>query len=314
MTRRLRLIYMDDFRDLDHAVNRQELLAGGRTEYDIRLAVDAGVLEYLSRGVLIPAAVLDGTPEQRHRELCTAWMRRAPHAKRALAEVSAAAQLGLPVWGLDVERVVMADWSRTPGSRSTGGMRLVTDRRPVATVVANGLSVTSPARTVVDIARRSGRIPAIAVGDAALHAELCTADDLQNELDLIEGMTGAARARRAVAEMSGLAESVLESRSRIEMLDAGIPRPALQVDIYDDAGRWVARVDFYWETERVVGECDGASKYNGSEGPALMLYEKRRTDTLVELGNRVIHWGWGDVDAASQLIARVRRVLTPPAA
>ncbi|MXP21832.1 hypothetical protein GIY30_10770 [Gordonia sp. HNM0687] len=52
----------------------------------------------------------------------------------------------------------------------------MTDTRPAATTTVDGVLVTCPARTVIDVARGSSRIPAIAVGDAALHAGLCTMD------------------------------------------------------------------------------------------------------------------------------------------
>lgn len=167
---------------------------------------------------------------------------------------------------------------------------------------------------MIDIARTSSRIPAIAVGDSALHQELCTMDDLQNELDLLAKMTGAERARLVVSELNGLAESVLESRSRIELLDRGLPMPELQVDIYDSWGRWLGRVDFYWREHRAVGEADGESKYAGESGIAVLRKEKSRSDSIVEAGNRMIHWGWSDVDQADGLAARVRRLMEPKAA
>jgi len=39
---------------------------------------------------------------------------------------------------------------------------------------------------------------------------------------------------------------VLETRSRVELVDAGVPEPELQVNIYDAHGNFVARVDLYW--------------------------------------------------------------------
>jgi hypothetical protein len=305
---------MDDLRKYRRAVNRQELLRDGYTDADLRTAITLGQLESLAPGVLIPSGILDGTDEHRHRELARAWIRRPPTKNRALAGVSAVAAYGLPVWGLDTKRVVVLDTGRSPGSRTTKGMRLVTDRRKPDIVDVDGVPVVTAARAVIDLARMSSRIPAIAVGDAALHAELCTASDLENELDLINGMVGASRARRIVPEMDGRAESVLESRSRIELTDGGLPMPELQVDLYDSTGEWVARVDFRWREFSVVGESDGEKKYTGADGTSVILYEKNRTDAIVELGNRVVHWGWSDLDDPAALIARLRRAMNRPAA
>ncbi|MYR08512.1 hypothetical protein GTV32_20360 [Gordonia sp. SID5947] len=301
---------MEAFASLQGAANRAELLSAGFADHEIRAAVRSGVLNVLAAGVVIPAELLDGTPEQQHRELSLAWARRSATPGRALAGTSAASVLGLPAWGLDTSRVVVAEFGTRSRSRSTGVMRVVSGRRPASTVVGGGAEVLSPARVVVDIARHAPRIPAIAVGDAALHAGLCSTAELANELDLITGMAGAARARRVIGELDGAAESVLESRSRIEILDAGLPAPELQVDLYDAWGNWVARVDFYWRLHRVVGESDGKSKYSGSEGNDRLLHEKGRTDGLVELGNRVIHWGWSEVDQRARLIARLTTMLS----
>ncbi|MAU81292.1 MAG: hypothetical protein CME34_05370 [Gordonia sp.] len=305
---------MDDLHRIEHATTRHELHARGHTDHDIHLAQRAGHLELLTRGLLISPQYLDGSREQRHREIAVARLRTSRTSGRALASVSAASVLGLPIWGLATQQVVMVDPSRSPGSRSTGGIRLVTDKRPAATTVVDGGLVTAPARTVIDIARSSSRIPAIAVGDAALHDGLCTMSDLENELDLIAKMSGAARARLVVSQLNGLAESVLESRSRIELTDRGIRMPELQIDLYDSWGRWIARVDFYWREQRTVGEADGESKYAGESGVAVLRKEKGRSDAIVEADNRAIHWGWSDVDDADGLAERVRRLLARPAA
>ncbi|MXP21647.1 hypothetical protein GIY30_09840 [Gordonia sp. HNM0687] len=305
---------MDCFASLTGAVNRAELLTSGYADHEIRAAQRAGTLTALGSGVLIPTDLLDGTPEQRHRELALAWTRRSPGSPRALAGSSAAAVLGLPVWGLDTDRVTMVENGTKSRSRTTSVMHVVVDRRPVSTVTIDDVAVVAPARVVVDIARTAPRIPAIAVGDAALHAELCTVDDLANELDLVAGMTGAAQARRVIAALDGAAESVLESRSRMEMLDAGLPTPELQVDLYDAVGNWVARVDFYWRELGVVGESDGKSKYTGDDGQQRLLYEKGRSDAIVELGNRLIHWGWEDIEQREPWLARLRRMLSSEAA
>ena len=305
-----RLIVMNaDLSVLHGAMNRRELLAAGFSDHELRSAVRSGELVSLASGVLIRPELLDGTPEGRHRELATAWVRRTSAACTTLGGVSAAALLGLPVWGLDTTRVTMVDPGRTPGTRTSAVARIVTDLRPAATVDVGGVRVTTAARTVVDIGRTAERGPAVAVGDAALRAHLCTREELDTEIALAAGMKGAARARRVVAELDGLAESVLESRSRIVILDAGLPPPKLQVDLHHDDGFWVARVDFYWPEHRVVGECDGVAKYGGSDGQRRMLYEKARTDMLVELGNRVLHWGWRDLDDPTQLIRRLRHIL-----
>ncbi|MFW0795242.1 hypothetical protein AAFP30_15620 [Gordonia sp. CPCC 205515] len=111
---------------------------------------------------------------------------------------------------------------------------------------------------------------------------------------------------RVVVEFNGLAESVLESRSRIMILDAELPAPELQVEFFDRWGRLIARVDFYWRRHRVVGECNGLKKYKGDDGVGRVLYEKDRSDKLIEHGEWPINWGWKDLDQPKKLVARLK--------
>lgn len=70
----------------------------------------------------------------------------------------------------------------------------------------------------------------------------------------------------------------------------------MQLELYDQWGNLVARVDFYWREQRVVGESNGLAKYSGDDGIGRVLYEKQRSDALTELGNRVVPWGWKDLE------------------
>ena len=283
---------------LTRATTRAELVADGITDHEIRRAVSGGTLTALAPGVVIRTDLLDGTPEQRHRELARAWWRRqrSSEPRRALAAVSAAAALGLPVWGLDTTRVVVTEFAARSRSRTSGLTQLISDGRAPSTMVHDGVLVVTPARVVVDIARTADRIAAVVVGDAALRMGLCSLDELAVELSLIHGMVGAAQARRVIELLDGKSESVLESRSRMVFLDAGLPAPELQVELYDQWGNLVARVDFYWREKRVVGESNGLAKYSGDDGIGRVLYEKQRSDALTELGNRVVPWGWKDLE------------------
>lgn len=151
-------------------------------------------------------------------------------------------------------------------------------------------------------------------GDAALHLGLCTIDDLHDELHTAAGFPGYHAARRAIAQMNGLSESVLETRSRMLFVDTpDIPEPMLQPTITDADGEFLARGDFGWKDEGVIGECDGVGKYGGDPRNAL-LREKNRTDRLHEAGWRVVRWGWHDLDFPDRVLDRVRRMLRPRAA
>ncbi len=64
---------------------------------------------------------------------------------------------------------------------------------------------------------------------------------------------------------------------------AGLPEPKRQVDL--DDRRWLGRVDFLYEDQRLVIEVDGGWWH---EGPLEVRHDKLRTAGLVAAGFRVL--------------------------
>lgn len=88
-------------------------------------------------------------------------------------------------------------------------------------------------------------------------------------------------------------ESALESWSRAVIHQLGFAAPSLQREIVLPDGV-VARVDFLWEDEGIIGEADGLAKYRTggyTEDPdAERIREKRRQNALEHLGYKVRRW------------------------
>ncbi len=291
---------------LTRAVTRSELVSAGYADNEIAAAVRRDVVRSIGRGVYAPPIIADLPRERRYPHLVRAVVSTMP-AERAVGSISAAALHGLPLWGLDLSRVHTVEPGDGSGTRSTKSAVLHRDHRPIEPVDIDGIAVVGVARVVVDIARASGRDVAVVVGDEALRKKLCTPDDLGRELALIDGTPGCVAARRAVRLMDGRSESVLESRSRLAMLDAGVPTPIPQYEIIDD-GRVLARVDFAWPELGVIAEADGEVKYVG-DTRAILAREKYRIDRLIELGWRVVRWSWGDLERGL-FVPRVTRILS----
>ncbi len=118
---------------------------------------------------------------------------------------------------------------------------------------------------------------------------------------------GIGAAGRALSLADGRAESPLETRARLAMLAAGLPRPELQVEIHDSAG-FVGRVDAWYDEAAVAVELDGRIKYleprNGKMPAEVAWDEKRREDRLRELDIRVLR-------LVDEDVAQVRRDLAP---
>jgi AbiEi antitoxin C-terminal domain len=175
-------------------------------------------------------------------------------------------------------------------------MRVLVAPLPTDHVVADPEApTTTPARTAVDLAVHAAgdeRVDVLAVLDAVLYNGLATKAQLHEIAKLFEGWPGAARARALVDLADERAESPLESRSRAFFAATGLPIPEAQVELLDERGRFVGRVDFFWREQRTVGEADGRLKYASVE---VLYREKQREDRLRELGLKVVRWDATDL-------------------
>jgi hypothetical protein len=102
----------------------------------------------------------------------------------------------------------------------------------------------SPARTVIDIGWELGIDAAIVSADSLLRDGLATRDELAAALDCCSGWPGVTASARAVELADERAESVLESLSRLRIIDSRLPAPEPQMTILDHAGHFCGRVDF----------------------------------------------------------------------
>lgn len=230
--------------------------------------------------------------------------------------MSAAVLHGLPIWSDQLERVqVIRD--RSGGGRArrhvvVRGMSLAADDIEVV----DGLTTTTLARTVVDLACQLPMRRSVPVGDAALRTIEETAPERDLRAELAEVLDRAARrpgvptARRAVAFFDPRSESPGESCSRVVMHERGLPPPELQYEIFDDNGLLVARCDFAWPALRTVGEFDGLVKYSGQFGGSsneVVIKEKRREDTIRSYGWQVARWTWADLGRPAEFAATLNR-------
>lgn len=288
-----------------------ELLAAGYSANELTRLRRSGALGHVRRGAYAnPLAELSAA--ERHRLLIAATMPRVAEGA-VISHQSAAVLHHLPLLSPPLAQVQL---TRTDiGSGKRRGL-LHLHAAPLADTeicLLGGLRVTSPARTVVDLARTLPLADAVAAGDAALRVGLA-AEDLDISLGLAAGRPGIARARRARGLLDGRSESVGESCSRVLMQEQGVPAPEPQFQVYDHTGAMVARCDFGWVEQGLLGEFDGKVKYGallrpGQRPEDVVFREKRREDALRELGWMVIRWCWSDLQRPEVLAARLRRAL-----
>lgn len=270
-----------------------------------RAGIDPGVAGWhrVRRGVWIERDVWLGlSSEQCHAAVVhAAALTFTSEVPAVFCATSAAALLGLPritPWPTGVEILADADPDRR--RRSRGGSHSVCRRHhpcAVTTSVA-GLNLTPAARVVVDLARFDLPENALAAADQALRLELCTRADLAREVAALDTRARGVSAARLILDLAdGRAMSAGESLSRLQMFRLNLPRPELQIEFRDSAGR-IGFTDFCWRhrpSRPLVGEFDGRLKYKVADGASpgeageTVWQEKRREDRLRKQAD-VVRW------------------------
>ncbi|MDN5919472.1 MAG: hypothetical protein L0I76_30970 [Pseudonocardia sp.] len=303
-------------------VMRAAMLEQGYTDGELHRARRQGRLVSLRPGAYLSSDDDRlGDREARYAATVAAAAARLAGDDGVLSHASAAVLHGLPLWGVPLDRAHLTRGETSGGRRSA---HLHVHMAPLAQdeiTEVDGIRVTAPARTVVDLARTLPFTQAVSVADAALHADLVDAGGLADALALGGRRRGGPAARRVLTFADGRADGPGESRSRVAMHRAGLTRPVLQHVIRDRAGRWVGQVDFWWPEAGVVGEFDGKIKYGrllkpGQEPGEVVYAEKLREDAIrAQDGVRtVVRWTWSEIDRFGPVLERLGDAIDPDAA
>jgi hypothetical protein len=172
-------------------------------------------------------------------------------------------------------------------------------------VLLGDLRVTTPARTVMDIARERGVAAGVVAADYVLHTGLANASELAAAFEVSSCWPGRKAARTTLAFADGAAESPLESLSRLRIAAFGLPAPRPQAVLCDEFGRFIGRGDFYWDEFGVVGESDGDLKYD-DDPEAAIVKERRRERGFCDTGLITVRWGWSDLYEFDKVVKRLQ--------
>ncbi|WP_202566415.1 hypothetical protein [Agreia sp. COWG] len=222
---------------------------------------------------------------------------------------TAAAIHGIPLIGA-YQNGVHLIVERTSSVRSRGNIvrhAIGVDSDDV--VLIDGMLVTSIARTVLDLAVDASFMTAVAAADFALCHKRPGRIEKLSLHDLWEGrlpFRGHMRAKRVIDFSTHLAESPLESGSRVNIHLLGFPAPELQVPWRDHLGL-IGYSDFFWRMFNRVGEADGRSKYfddtlgRGRSPKQIHYDEKKREDRVRACGPGFSRWDWDTGMSARRL-------------
>jgi len=120
-----------------------------------------------------------------------------------------------------------------------------------------GLPVTTGLRTAFDLGRRPPRLDAVVAVDALAHRRVVRLPLLTRLCADRAGWPGVPLLREVASLAEPLTESPMETRLRLLLCDAGLPRPVAQHEVSDRLGRFVARIDLAYRQWRIGIEYEG---------------------------------------------------------
>lgn len=204
------------------------------------------------RNVYLPkGAPLDALTRAR-----AAWLWSGGNA--ALVGLSAAAVLRTK-W---IDANLPAELSRADRHVPHGIVAHTYDLAPEECCRVDGILLTTPARTAFDIGRAMGQDQALPYLDALARATNLNIAGVEEIADRRKGMRGNRQLRDTLKYVDGGAESPQETRVRLLLVKAGLPRPRTQIEFADEYGVVRIRVDMGWPEWKVAVEYDGIQHWS----------------------------------------------------
>ncbi|MCG5431357.1 DUF559 domain-containing protein [Mycobacterium sp. MYCO198283] len=224
------------------------------------------------------------------------WSRR-----RAVVAGSSAAALHGAKWIGGKQPAELLYYRRCPpGGIVTWQDRVADDE----VMLIDGVRVTTPSRTAVDIACRYPFARAVAVLDALARATRLDVREVEALLERYPGRRGIRRARKALAAMNRGAESPRETWLRLLLARHGFPPVETQITVRGVYGEVVAVLDMGWKQLKVAIEYDGDHHRTDTYQ---FNRDIRRMEELTALGWIVIRVT--SEDGEGSIVSRVHRAL-----
>jgi very-short-patch-repair endonuclease len=263
-------------------VTRAQLIRAGVSAETVAYRVRAGRLRKLHRGVYLVGPL--SAPNTRVMAAVLACGEGAAVSGRNAAAIW---QM-LPPPARDSDPVEVIAAGSRPLSRAGIRVRLTRSLLPEEVTVRDGIPMTSPARTLFDVA--------VVVSDRELERAVAETFALQLArrsqilalLDHHAGRRGERRLRELLREDSQIALCRSEAEERflklIRKADLGRAEANARIAGYE--------VDFLWRAERLVVEIDGRAYHTANRK---FEADRRRDAALVAAGLRVIRVTWNQI-------------------
>jgi hypothetical protein len=233
-----------------------------------------------------------------------------------LTHASSLVERGVPLWGVPLDVVhTTREGPERAGRRQSDWVPHRGMLRPGDVEELHGVAVSTAARSAFELTTIVGVESGLVAVNRLLHAGLMTMEDFKAQMEAHAYWPGKITANLVVHLADGRLESVGEDRFLYLAHRQGLVLPEPQVEVRDEGGRLVARVDFAWAQLGVFVEFDGRMKYEKyrREGETLdefLMREKQREELVCLLtGWTCIRITWADLARPERLAARIRNVL-----
>jgi hypothetical protein len=157
----------------------------------------------------------------------------------------------------------------------------------------DGIRVTTPSRTAVDLACKYPIDTAVTAIDALARATRLKVPDTELAAERHPGRHGLERARRAIQLVDPGAESPRETWVRLLIVRAGYPPPETQIRVYNEYGALIAEVDMGWRDLKIAVQYDG----DHHRSPKQFAKDIRQMREMTAVGWIVIRVTAGDTEA-----------------
>jgi hypothetical protein len=157
----------------------------------------------------------------------------------------------------------------------------------------DGILVTTPARTYLDLAADLGLADLVAIGDVILRRRLTDLDGLRTVVAWARRRRGVGTARTGLGLLDARTRSPQESRLRVRLALAKLPPPEVNAVVLDRFGGFLGEGDLVWRAQKVLVDYDG--EVHRSE-------QQRRKDAVRR--NQLQREGWLVLVYTADVLAR----------
>jgi len=186
------------------------------------------------------------------------------------------------------------------------------DLEPSDITPGRHVQCTSPLRTWFDLAGLLDLDDVVIAGDFLLRRRnpLSTMEELDSFLAGKAGKPGYRKSMRARALMRARTDSPKETEVRLLLRRYGLPEPAINEPMFDEAGRWIQDPDMSYEQEKVAIQYDGGHHASAAQRRSDIF----RDEDAKEAGWRVVVLTQLDLDLLApgmepRAVTRVRKAL-----